>query len=145
MALSSWAETAKQAVGDQLTYKIGSSSDSITAQTLREFFPTTASTAGPNLSKIIRFSLASDHAFMLGQKSWLRFTLKNPSGSEAITLAGPVTGLFTISSVLQPTLLLAIWFHGGSGTAGVGSTSAGPVLPAQRLQWRRRTVRSPRS
>ena len=55
MALSSWAETANMAVGDSLTYKIGSSSDSITAQTLREFFPTTASTADPNLSKMIRF------------------------------------------------------------------------------------------
>ena len=99
MALSSWAETAKQAVGDQLTYKIGSSSDSITSQTLREFFPTTASTAGPNLSKIIRFSLASDHAFMIGQKSWLRFTLKNPSSSEVINLSGPVTNLFTTCKV----------------------------------------------
>ena len=99
MALSSWAETAKQAVGDQLTYKIGSSSDSITAQTLREFFPTTASTAGPNLSKINRFSLASDHAFMIGQKSWLRFTLKNPSSSEVLNLSGPVINLFTTCKV----------------------------------------------
>ena len=99
MALSSWAETANQSVGSNLTYKIGSSSDSITAQTLREFFPTTDSTAGPNLSKIIRFSLASDHAFMLGQKSWLCFQLKNPSSAEVITLSGPVTNLFTTCKV----------------------------------------------
>ena len=36
---------------------------------------------------------------MLGHKSWLRFTLKNPSGSDAITLAGPATGLFTSAKV----------------------------------------------
>ena len=36
---------------------------------------------------------------MLGQKSWLRFQLKNPSGSETITLAGPVTNLFTTCKV----------------------------------------------
>ena len=101
MALNSYAETAKMTVGDQLTYKIGASSDAITRQTLREFYPTTSSVAGPQQSKIIRFSLASDHAFMLGQKCWLRFQLKNPeaSGGTTMALSGPVTNLFTACKV----------------------------------------------